>query len=102
MSWPEGRLSGEKNLEGSFSSRRIRSPYGGSTLRTAAFGAAVFESHHTVFTEALARILRLLTHSVGDGSCAGLCQQNSSARKSPHASHRSGSTRRLNKDRTGT
>src|SRR6516164_2616161 len=80
----------------------MRSLYGVSTLRTSAFGSVVLDSHHTVLTESLARILRLLTHSMGDGSLAGLCQKNSSARWKPHSSHSRKSTRKLHSDRTGT
>ena len=46
---------------------------------TSAFGSAQRENHQTVFTASFARILRLLTHSIGDGSFAGLNQKNSSA-----------------------
>jgi len=42
-----------------------------AALLTSAFGCSVFDNHQTVLTESLTRILRLLTHSIGEGSFAG-------------------------------
>src|ERR1039458_3612807 len=55
----------------------MRSEYGTRTLVTSAFGLSVFENHQTVLTASFARSLRLFTHSMGDGSLAGLYQKNS-------------------------
>ncbi len=48
--------------------------YGTRTLPISALGCSVLESHQTVFTASLARIFRLLTHSMGDGNFDGLYQ----------------------------
>src|ERR1017187_1138068 len=73
----------------------MRLEYGARTLVTSAFGSSVFENHQTVLTASLARSLRLFTHSMGDGSLAGLYQKNSSASRYPILSHQSSSTRKL-------
>jgi len=58
----------------------MRSEYGTKTFVMSAFGHTVFENHQTVLTASFARIFLLFTHSIGDGSFAGLYQKNSSAR----------------------
>lgn len=63
----------------------MRSEYGANTLLTHAFGNSDRENHQTVLTESFALIFRLFTHSIGEGSLAGLNQKNSSARWYPNS-----------------
>ena len=46
--------------------------YGRSTRRLSAFGDSVLESHQSVVTASLTRVRRIVTHSAGVGSRAGL------------------------------